>query len=217
MFLKASFSGDANIGLHGFASDKYAFLGMKTKLDAKIEEALSVKAAHSSMLYTPFAGIFCAGNSHGVVVPKIMKEYEFHEIKRVFDNVLVLDTDYSAIGNLILLNDKGVILSPFLQKHKKEVADFFNLPVEVTKIGGTNVVGSIAVATNKGCLAGPLIKENEISLLEDVLKVQLGVGTVSFGSNFVRSGIITNSNGFIMSDTSSGPEMGRASEALGFV
>ena len=74
----------------------------------------------------------------------------------------------------------------------------------------------MAIATNKGCIAGPGIKNNEIKILEDTLNIELGIGTVSFGSRFAHSGIIANSSGCVVSDTSSGPELGRVSEALGF-
>ncbi len=216
MFLRANFNGDPNIGLYGFATDKYVLLGLQPKMSKKIEEVLNVKASYSTVLYTDFPGIFCTGNSHGIVVPMILREYEIDKLKELFDSILVLDTDYSALGNLILLNDNGVILSSLLRKHKKEIREFFRLPCEVSKIAGTNMVGSMAIATNKGCIAGSGIRKNEIKILEDVLGMELGIGTVSFGSRFVRSGIIANSNGCVVSDTSSGPEMGRISEALGF-
>lgn len=215
MFLRANFNGDLNIGLYGFATEKYVFLGQHTKMDRKIAEVLGTKKISSSVLYTSFAGIFCAGNSQGIVVPKIMEEYELHSLKEHFDNILVLDTDYSALGNLILVNDNGMIISPFLRKNRQEIRNFFQLPCEVCKIAGVSVL-STAIATNKGCLAGPRIRKNEIKLIEDTLGVELGIGTVSFGSPFVRAGIIANSKGFVASDASSGPELGRISEALGF-
>lgn len=216
MFLRANFYGDCNIGLYGFASERYVFLGLNTKMDKKIEEVLGTKKLSSTVLYTSFAGIFCAGNSHGIIAPKILEEYELERLKNIFEHVLVLDTDYSAIGNLVLLNDNGIVISPMLRKHRKEVHEFFRLPCEVGRIAGVNVVGAMAIAVNNGCLASPRTKKNEIKLLEEVLDVELGLGTVGFGSPFVRSGIIANSRGFLASDTSSGPELGRISEALGF-
>lgn len=216
MFLRANFSGDPNIGLYGFATDSYILLGRPTKMCSKIEEVLNVKASYSTVLYTDFPAIFCAGNSQGIVVSMILREYEIDKLKEIFSNILVLDTDYSALGNLILLNDSGIVISPLLRKHKKEIQEFFNLPCEVSKIAGTTVVGSMAVATNKGCIVGSGIKNNEIKILEDTLNIELGIGTVSFGSRFVHSGIIANSSGCVVSDTSSGPELGRVSEALGF-
>lgn len=216
MFLRANFNGDPNIGLYGFASEKYVFLGMRTKADKGIGEVLGAERIHSTALYTNFAGLFCAGNSHGIVVPRALEEYELGSIAGLFENVLVLDTHYSAIGNLMVLNDNGVVISPLLRRHRKEVQRFFSLPCEVSRVAGVSVTGAMAIAVNSGCLAGPRTKKGEIKLLEDVLDVELGLGTVSYGSPFVRAGIIANSRGFLASDMSSGPELGRISEALGF-
>lgn len=215
MMLRASFRGDPNIGLYGFATESCVFLGMRTRLDSKIEESLG-KIRSSGMLQTGFAGIFCAGNSSGIIVPRILADYELEGLRKTFSDILVLDTDYSAIGNLVLLNDSGIILSPLLRRHRRAVKEFFRLPCEISKVANTSIAGSMAIATNKGCLAGPGTKKHEIKILEDVLNVELGLGTVSFGSPFVRSGIIANSKGFVVSETSSGPEIGRISESLGF-
>lgn len=215
MFLRANFNGDPNIGLYGFATEKYVLLGSRTKISKKIEEALGAKILHATALHTGFTGIFCAGNSSGIVMPRILREYELEAFRSFFENILVLDTDYSALGNLLLLNDSGVIVSPLLRRHKAEIQRFFGLPCAVSKVCGVNVVGSMAVAVNSGCLAGVGVKKKEIEAIEDVLDVELGVGTVGYGSRFVRSGIIANSRGCIVSDASTGPEMGRISEALG--
>lgn len=215
MFLKTSVRGDPNIGLYGFATDRYAFFGADPENRAK--EILGVKIVASTAMHTDFAGMFAAGNSSGIVVPEILEEYELPRIRRHFKDVLILETKYTALGNLILLNDKGIIISPLLRKHKNAVERFFGLNAEVTAIAGINLVGSVAIATNKGCLVHPKIREKEASIVERALDVQLNVGTVNFGSRFVKSGIIANSRGFLVSKGSSGSELGRINEALGFL
>lgn len=210
---RTNFHGDCNIGLYGFASDRYCFLGVKAKTEKKIHEVLQAKINVSTLLYTSLVSIFAAGNSHGIVVPKISGEYELHELK--FRNVLALDTRYTALGNLILMNDSGIIISPLIRRHKTEIGGFFSLPAAVSTVAGLNIIGSAAVATNKGCLAHPQIKENEKKIIEDTLQVPSDIGTVSFGSPFVKSGIIANSRGIVVSDKCSGPELGRINEVFG--
>lgn len=215
-FFQANINGDPNIGLYGFATDNYCFVGASGKIKERFNRALKVRIFSCPAMNTDFAGLFVAGNSHGVIAPKILEEYELDRIKKIF-NVLVLDSDFSAIGNLVLMNDHGIILSPLIRKHKNKIEKFFSLQCAVSGIAGTSVVGSAAVATNRGCLAHPKIREREIGLIEDVLRVKVEIGTVNFGSSFVKSGIIANSHGFIASTASSGPELGRINEALGFL
>lgn len=213
---RTNFYGDPNIGLYGFATDKYCIMGLKRKENKKIKPAIGVHLRVSSAMHTSFASLFMAGNSYGLVVPRMLEGYELDLLKKSFE-ILVLDTDYTAIGNLILLNDKGIILSPLLRKHKDAVKKFFDIPCEVSKIAGTIVVGSAAIATNRGCLLHPHVKETEKKIIEETLQVNSDIGTVNFGSPFVKSGIIANSHGLIVSEACSGPEMGRITEALGFV
>jgi translation initiation factor 6 len=115
------------------------------------------------------------------------------------------------------MNDNGIIMSPLLRKHKKEIAEFFSLPCEISNIAGIAVVGSVAVATSNGCLVHPKIKSNERKVVEDTLKVPVTIGSVSFGSPFVKSGLIVNKNGAVVSDKTSGIELGYISEAFGFL
>ncbi len=212
MIIKTSFFGDPNIGLYGYATDKYCMLGCNSKNNRKIKEALKVPVNVFRFMNTEFAGMFSAGNSHGIVASRVIG---FDELKKT--GVLHLDTKYTAIGNLVLMNDNGIILSPLLRRHKSEIEKFFGLPCEVTTVAGLRIVGSAGIATNKGCLLYPKTKEKEKEIIEKTLGVTSDIGTVNFGSYFVKSGIIANSHGAAVSDRSSGIEMGKISEALGFV
>lgn len=213
-----NFEGDPNIGLYGFATDKYVFTGVarKKSLD-RLETALKVKPKHTMMLNTEFAGIFCSGNSAGIIVPEIMKWHELPEIRKIVDSVMVLKTDYSAIGNLVLMNDKGIIVSPLIKSQIPLIRKFFSLPCESMTIARSHIVGSTAITTNKGCLVHPRTTDAERNAIKDILGVDVEIGTVNFGSPFPRTGIIANSNGFAASEESSGPELGRITEALGFL
>jgi len=216
-FIKTDFRGDTNIGLYGFATDKYCFIGIHDKkTQHKIKDILKVKVVSSMVFNMEFVSIFCAGTSDKIILPKITKEYELDEISKKFD-VLVVDTKETALGNLIVMNDGGIILSPILKNFKKEIESFFGLKSITMKIAGTNVIGKTAVATNKGCLLHSKATKSEIKKIEDALGVKADIGTVSYGSSFVGSGLIANSHGFVASSTTSGPELGRITEALGFL
>lgn len=208
------FLGDPNLGLFGFATDKYCLLGTELKNYDKIEEVLKVKIIKIRLLDTNLVGIFAAGNSRGVVVPSIINEYEIERLKKEVD-VFILDSDYTALGNLILINDHGCILSPLLKRHKEEIENFFKVKCEVMKIAGLNVVGSACIANNIGCLVHPNTTDEEGERIKKILKVKfVDVGTANFGSPFVGACLLANSNGFITSYSTTGPEMARIEEVL---
>ena len=216
-FLRTSFNGDPNVGLYGFATDTYCFIGANADPKA-IKETLKVPVHHIPLLNIDFSGIFVTGNSRGIVIPKAVRDYDMPRLKAVFGkDILVLKTDYSALGNLILMNDKGIVISPIIKKHRGELKQFFGVPCEISTIAKQKMTGSLALATNKGCLLHPRVRKEEMKLIEETLSVKSEIGTVNFGSPYPGSGIIANSHGCVVGENSSGPELGRIAEALGFV
>ena len=216
MFLKTNFAGDPNIVLYGFATDKYCLLGISGKEVKKVKDAVNVKVINALLMETPFLSLFSVGNSSGIIVPDMIEKHEVKELKKNLE-VHKLKTKYTCLGNLIVMNDHGIILAPVFRRKKAEIEKAFSLPVAVTKIGGSNVIGNLAITTNKGCLVTPKIKDKEKKIIEETLQVPVDIGTVSFGSFYVKSGVIANSHGFVVSNRSSGIEMGKINEALGFL
>ena len=81
---KFNFKGDPNIGLYCVATDKYVILGeelSKSKLKI-LEDVLNVPIITSKIYGTPFIGIFCVANSGTVLVPEIIFEKEFENLKK---------------------------------------------------------------------------------------------------------------------------------------
>jgi len=222
-FAKMNFNGDLNLGLLGFATDSYALLGVESKkIHKRVAEVLKVGTHHSRFLRNDLIGIFSTGNSTGIVVPDIIEDEELEQLRKVSerifndDRVLVIRTMY-ALGNLILMNDNGIIISPFIKKERKTLEDFFGIKCEVSTIAKLNVVGSLAIVTNKGCLTHPRTTDSEMKLLGKILDIPIDIGTVSFGSSFPGAGVIANSFGFVASESTSGIELGNIDKALGFV
>ncbi|MBN2101338.1 MAG: translation initiation factor IF-6 [Candidatus Aenigmarchaeota archaeon] len=215
---RLDFQGNSFIGLFSFASDSLCIIGRgaSAKHTEILKAVLKVDVIETTFLGTELAGIFVAGNSRGVIVSDKLDEEEIELLKRK-TNVLVLSTRYTALGNLILCNDSGCIISDELEKFSKKISDFLKVTVKTGTIDEINLVGSLGVCTNKGCLVHKNIRDAEKKRLEDVLKVPVDTGTVNFGSGWVRSGLVANSNGFIAGKDTSGPEMGNAAEAFGFV
>lgn len=217
-FLRTNFDGDPNLGLHGFATDKYCLVGSEKHVK-KIRDVVKVHVHAQPALNMDLIRIFCTGNSSCMVMPKVFEDFDpdFIEKANKHADVLLIDSKYTSVGNLVLANDKGVVLSPLLKKHRKEIERFFGLRCETTTIARMNITGNLGFATNKGCLLHPKVKEKEKRMIEKTLGVDADITTVNFGSPYPGAGLIANSNGFVVSEATSGPELGRITDVLGFL
>lgn len=210
--------GNPNIGLFSFSSDSLCITGrgISDKDVREIEEILKTDIIRSGFLGTDLAGIFIAGNSKGIIVSSRLDEDEILYLKEKTD-VLVLDSKETAIGNLILANDKGCVISETLKKFSKDIENFLGVTVKTGKIAGINLVGSMAAASNKGCMVHPDATDEELKSIQDTLSVPADRGAVNFGGKWIGSGLMVNSNGFIAGKDTTGPEMGHIAEVFGFV
>jgi len=74
-----------------------------------------------------------------------------------------------------------------------------------------------AVVTNKGLLCHPKVTLEEKKVLESVFDVEVMSGTVNHGMPLIGSGLVANTKGAIIGNLTTGIEMGRIEEALGFL
>ena len=217
--LITNFYSEINLGMFCKASDKVCIIGEQflNKYKNKIENELKVNVVGAKIYNTNLIGLFCAFNSNGIILTKLSYKEEIPNFKRLFDNVLVLDSKYTAIGNLILCNDKGAIISKkFNEKERKIIEEVLNVETIRFKYANSNLVGSCGLATNKGCIVHKNTKESEIEKIKDILKVNVDIGTANLGSPHLGSCIIANSNGLIVSEKTTAIEINRIIEALGF-
>ena len=220
-FLQKDFQGDPNVGLYGFATDKYAIVGGASReVMEDLEKLLKVKVHTTHLLKLDLLRLFITGNSKHIVVPGFLPSSDMEELRAIAGKagveLAVIKTEH-ALGNMILMNDNGAIISPLIRKHRNVLEKVLGIPVEVGQIALLNVVGSLGFATNRGCIVHPATMNNEAELIEEILKIKVDTGSVSFGSPYPGAGLIGNSNGFLASKNTAGPELERIAEALGFV
>ncbi|MDP6845352.1 MAG: translation initiation factor IF-6 [Candidatus Nanoarchaeia archaeon] len=220
---KTNFKGDPNIGLYAVATDSFVLLGEKLnkKQTELLKEVLGVPIITSKIYGTPFAGIFCVANKNTLLVPDIIFDEEFESLKKQLKGIVEVKkfkTVHTALGNTILANDKHAIISDdFSDTQAKNIEAELNVKVKKIKIAESNVPGAYGILTNKGGMFGSITSDPSVKELEKLLKIEVGIGTVSTGSSIVSSGVIANSNGFLVSSNSSGFEIGRIDESLGFI
>lgn len=97
------------------------------------------------------------------------------------------------------------------------VRDTLDVPVEPGTLGDVGTVGTAGVATNRGALCHPKATEPELAALEELLDVPADIGTINYGGPLVGAGLIANMHGYVAGEETTGPELGRIEDALGFV
>jgi translation initiation factor 6 len=217
----SSIVGSASIGVYSLATENIVLIPRMVPLQKAQEFAdwLNVKLAYTSINGSVLAGSLVSANSTGMLVSNGIREEELATLKLVFEgNITVMDSKKTAYGNLILTSDKGAVVDPrFKETEIKKISKALGVEAVPSEIAGLPYVGSLAVATNKGVLAHPLLKDEERKTLEAVFKVPIEVGTVNCGVPYVGTGLIANSHAAVAGSMTTGPEMFIIGNALDVV
>ncbi len=211
----SDYQGDINLGFHGVVSEEYALLAPEFKRSEVFQVDKTVEGLRISN--TDLIGLFSAGNSRGILVPDIISQHEKQVLEENSIPYLVIESGYTAFGNMVLVNDNGCLISENLEDHREDISDFLDVPVETGTIAGTGMVGSAGFATGRGLILHREASEEELSKAESVLGVEGDIGTVNFGSPYVGTGILGNSEKIMVGNNTTGPETARIDKALGFL
>ena len=218
--ITANYDQNPNIGLFCYVNDKFCLVPklFPKKLKKKFEEVLKVPIYETSAAGTSLLGVFFAGTDDILLVPEIMFESELKDLETFKIKYKIIKSELTALGNNLLINGNVCIANPeYSNDVLKDIEAALKIKVKHGKISDLNIIGSLAGVNKKGCLTCPDIKNFEKKFLHDNLKVKVTTGTVNFGSPYVSSGLICNSNGFVIGDMSGGPEIQNADIALGFL
>jgi translation initiation factor 6 len=220
MLKRIDIVGNPNIGVFIQATDDfvivpYNLIDEKVKL---VEEILEVPAVKSSVSGSSLIGSLSVANSHGIVVSPHVLDREVKQFEDLGLEVAVIPGNYTAVGNIVAANDNGAIASPYLSEEAIGVIEnTLDVNVESNPIVGSDIVGSLISVTNKGFLISGNAVESEVNFSREVFGVEGDIGTVGRGISLVGACSIANSNGAIVAKNSTGPEMARVEEALGFL
>ena len=217
----SSIVGSASIGVYALATENIVLIPRMVPLQKAQEYAdwLKVKLAYTSISGSVLAGSLVCANSTGMVVSQAVRVEELAAIKSTFEgNITIMESRKTAYGNLVLASDKGAVVDPrFKEAEIKKISETLGVEVLPTEIAGLPYVGSLAVATNKGVLAHPLLKDDERKILETIFKVPVDVGTVNCGVPYVGTGLLANTHAAVAGSMTTGPEMFIIGNALDVV
>ena len=220
MLKRVDIVGNPNVGVFTLATDDLAIVPYNL-LDEKadiIKETLDVDVVKSSISGSSLIGSLAVVNSNGMVVSPHVLDREVKQFEELGINVATVPGKYTALGNIIAANDKGAIVSPFLSDEAIHIIEeTLDVNVEATSMVGSDIIGSLIQVTNKGFLISSKAVKSEISFAQEVFGVEGDIGTVGKGIPLVGACSIANSKGAIVAKDSTGPEMARVEEALGFL
>ena len=211
--------GNSSLGIFALATEKYAVVpfGIKESSQKIITDTLSIEIAQTTIANSVLVGTLIVGNSDTLFVPSNVGNKEISNIKESLNDkleIIEINSKFTALANLIVMNDKGAIISDvFEKKAQNQIKDVLG-NVTVGSLLGSPLVGSIAMCTNRGALVHPLLSEEEISEISSILQVRADVCTINRGIPYPRVGILANSKGAVLGTDSTGPESMRVFEVL---
>lgn len=208
---QSSLVGSASIGVYSLATDRVVIIPkwVPPRKAERFAEWLKAELIHTTVGDSVLVGALACANSNGMLLPHFVRDREVKVIRSCFTGTLtIMDTRKTAYGNIVLTNDHGAIVDPRLKTPQiREVSDTLDVEVVPGEIAGLPYVGSLAVATNRGVLAHPFVRDSEQKLLEEMLKVPVDVGTINCGIPYVGTGLIGNSYAAVSGLLTTGPEM----------
>lgn len=220
MLLQTKFQGRESLGVYARATDGHCLIPptLGDGVADEVGDALEVPAIEVTIGGTSIVGALTAMNTNGVLVADIVHEHEVGTLEDAGLEVGVLEGIVNAAGNSVLCNDEGAVVDPrFPEALLAVIEDTLDVEVEIGTVGGVRTPASAALATNAGALLHPKATEAEIATVEDVLGVPSMPGTVNHGSPYVGSGVIANTHGALIGTNTTGPEVNRLEDALGYL
>ncbi len=200
-----------NIGLYTRVNDSFVFVPngfAKTKAE-KLAKYLKVDYVYASVSNTRLLGTLMVANDNGILLPKTAYDSEYEHLKKSTGmNIGVLDSKYTALGNVICANNKGAIVSPWITKENvKIIEDVLGVETFQKRIAGYNQVGAMAVANDTGTAVHPETDEDDIKKFAKVLKTNIEPSTINNGIPFVASGVLANNHSVVVGTLTTGPEI----------
>ncbi|MDD5318069.1 MAG: translation initiation factor IF-6 [Candidatus ainarchaeum sp.] len=217
---KAVFEGNPFLGIFARASGKLAFVPVNApeRFEAKCRAVLKVDVARVTVADSNLIGIFGAFNSRGAALSCLASESEVRRLKGLGLNVSRLRGRTTAVGSNVLANDRAALVNPAMSAaDARAVGDALGVEVVKGTVAGYPTVGCAGIVTGKGLLVHGATGDEELAELETLFRVKGAQGTANMGVPFVGLSIVANSSGYLAGEKTSGFELSRVDEALGFV
>ncbi|MFW9832189.1 MAG: translation initiation factor IF-6, partial [Candidatus Thorarchaeota archaeon] len=181
-----------------------------------LTELFEIQPIITTIGQSTLVGILIAGNQNGLLVPHIIFDEELDFLNEMLALPIVsLESNLTALGNLILVNDRAALVSPeFTATEIQAIHNTLGVEVEARTLAGSNLVGSYCVVTNRGLLVHTDLSEEERDWLASFFSVKVEEGTINCGVPYVSIGLLASSEAAAAGFETTGPELMRITEAF---
>jgi len=209
MIIKSDFNGSPHIGVFCLLNDHIALVPYSTpaRFEHLLKSELGVEVVRTTLAGTPLLGIFACMNNSKIIIPDVIEKEEIKVLKDHVSEIIILKERYTALGNLISLNDHGAVCSRYIKSIDE-------IPAKRIRVADSDLIGSAIYSNNHGFLAHRDASQKELEEIHAVLRVKGDIGTLNFGDPLVKSGIMGNKKGILVGKFTSGPEMQRVDEVF---
>lgn len=202
-----------NVGVYAAANDSVLLLpsGFAPAKADRLAEHLGVeRRVNASVANTRLLGTLLVMNNSGIMLPRTAFEDEYAALKSETGlNVGVLDSKFTALGNLVCANDRGAIASPWLSRGEcGAISDVLGVEVMQSRLAGMYQTGSVMAANNAGAAVHPETDEEEMKAFANLLGVRgIEHASINNGIPYVASGMLANNNAIVVGSLTTGPEI----------
>ena len=137
--------------------------------------------------------------------PEKLKEV----LKKHFD-IVEIDFIENLIGNIFLIGKNGIIYSHGKEKDVKKISEKLSLPAY--KIKAKYLFGSISKLYNNKLLISQELSDKIIEKVREITGYIVDIGSINFGSPYLRYGIEINKEYLIIGKYSTGHEIVKVEE-----
>lgn len=206
--------GSPHIGVYIFVNNKVAIIppNLENSVRETISNVLNVDIIETKIADLVLNGVLIAGNDNGVILPRNTRESEIEYIKRKLSkygiNIYVSRSKNTALGNVVLVNNKAGVISPDFEKDETiHITDTLNVEILRRNILNLSIPGSLAVVTDNGGVIHPDVSDNDLEELKKIFNTYIERATVNSGIPFIKSGLIANNKGVLVGENTTGPEI----------
>lgn len=219
--LRTAVNGSPYVGVFVCATDDHAFVrpDVEDEFATAVADELDAELVETTVADAVTVGSLLVGNANGLLASARLTDRERETIEDATGlAVTELPGRINAAGNVVLANDSGAYVHPELSAAAVEtVESALDVPAERGAVAGVRTVGTAAIATNRGVLCHPKTSDDELDRLEAALGVRADIGTINYGGPLVGAGLVANVHGYVAGSDTTGPELGRIEDALGFI
>ncbi|BBL45367.1 translation initiation factor 6 [Nanobdella aerobiophila] len=137
---------------------------------------------------------------------------ELKEILKSKFDIIEVDTIENTIGNLFLVGKNGILYSSGKEYDAKKLSEKLSLPSQRIKI--KYLIGSISKLYNNKLLISQELTDNILEKISEITKYSIEIGSINFGSPYMRYGIEINSRYIIVGKNSTGHEIIKVEETF---